>query len=72
MAAIKKNFASRHYAITQNLKNHFPKRVFDEIWHKLADYQKKNIWIKIAKMFLWSDFIGKTNSTVRPQYANLC
>ncbi len=23
-------------------------------------------------MLLWSDFIGKTNFAVRPQYANLC
>ena len=31
--------SSRHCAIPQNLRNHFPKSVFDEIWLKVADYQ---------------------------------
>ncbi len=47
----------------------FPNEFFDEIWLKLA---ATNIWNKIVKMLLWSDFIGKTNFAVRLQYVNLC
>ena len=54
-------------AISKNLKNHFPKRVF---WRNFAHISRlsieTNIWNKIVTILLWGDFIGKSNFAVRP------
>ena len=43
MAALYLIFISRHFDFGENLKNHFPIEIFNEIGFKLGDHENINI-----------------------------
>ena len=43
MAAKQQIFISRHFKFSKNLKNHFPKGIFQQNLAQLADYEDINI-----------------------------
>ena len=52
MAAKLPIFISSHFDFGENLKNHFPKNVFNEIWLTIGDYEYiYNTEIKIEKFY---------------------
>ena len=64
---------SRHKISDQKWENHFPERIFLEIWLKIEDcIYNYTAEIKFEKKLFGCAFMGKTNFEQCPKNANLC
>ena len=73
MAANERIFVSQEKSRDQNLKNHFPKELFNKIWLKDEEHEYINIFeIKFEKKLFCLKMPAKTSFVTLRNSAHLC